>query len=73
MGIIMTTAECIKNIRFTLGLSQTEFAARINKDKTSISLYESGKRKPGFLTIRKILELANSEGMNIKFTDLRNK
>lgn len=73
MECAMTIAECIKNIRFTLGLNQTEFAASIDKDKTSISLYEAGKRKPGFPTIRKILELANSKGMDIKFTDLRDE
>jgi transcriptional regulator with XRE-family HTH domain len=69
----MTLAESIKNIRLTLGLSQSEFAHKINKDNTSVCLYEAGKRKPGFPTIRKIVELANANGMNLKYTDLRDE
>lgn len=69
----MTIPECIKNIRLTLGLSQSEFAHKIEKDKTSVCLYEAGKRKPGFPTIRKIVDLANVNGMELKYTDLRDE
>jgi transcriptional regulator with XRE-family HTH domain len=68
----MTPAECIKKIRIELGWNQTEFAALIKKDKTSVCLYESGKRIPGFPTMREIVKIANENGMNIKYTDLRN-
>lgn len=67
----MTISECIKNIRFHLGVNQTEFSSLIGKDKTSVSLYESGKRKPGFNALKKIVDLANKNGMNITFNDLR--
>lgn len=67
----MLVSDCIKNIRFNLGYSQTKLAKEIDIDKTSISLYESGKRKPGFSTLRKIINLANSNGMNITYDDIR--
>jgi transcriptional regulator with XRE-family HTH domain len=68
----MTTSQCIKNIRLQIGRNQTEFAKLIGKDKTSVSLYESGKRLPSFPTIRNIVELAHSNGIDIKYTDLIN-
>lgn len=67
----MKTSECIKNIRMSLGLNQSEFGLEIEKDRTSICLYESGKRKPSFPTIRKIVEFAKKNGIEIKYTDLR--
>ncbi len=66
----MTPAQCIKKMRLRLHVNQTEFAKMIGKDKTSVCLYESGKRTPGFPTIRKIIELAEKNGLNIKYTDL---
>ena len=68
---LMKISDCIKNIRFNMGITQTELASRIDKDKASISLYESGQRKPGFPTIKRLIDLANANGMNLKFTDLR--
>ena len=67
----MRISECIKKIRFHLGVNQTQFANLINKDKTSVCLYESGKRKPGFGSLKKMVDLANNNGMNITFNDLR--
>jgi|GEM_PF-4660837 transcriptional regulator with XRE-family HTH domain len=69
----MKTSECIKYIRFELGLNQAELARKIDKDKTSICLYEKGKRKPGYPTLRKIIDLANANGMNIQYKDLRDE
>jgi transcriptional regulator with XRE-family HTH domain len=63
--------NCIKSIRIRLGFNQTEFAELIEKDKTSVSLYESGKRKPGFPTLRKIVDLANKNGIQVSYSDLR--
>ncbi len=66
----MTAADCIRNVRIEMGLSQAEFAILIKKDPTSVSMYESGKRKPGFPTIRKIVEEAKKKGIKVKYTDL---
>lgn len=41
-----TINERIKELRLSLGLRQAEFAARIKQSDASISLYESGARKP---------------------------
>lgn len=67
----MTTAECIKSIRLRLCQSQTEFGKLIKIDKSSVCLYESGKRKPSFRIVRNIVELAQKNGLNIKYTDIR--
>lgn len=67
----MKIPDCIKNIRLTLGLSQSEFSKLIDKDKSSVCMYENGKRKPGFPTIRKIVDLAKKHGIKVKYTDLR--
>ena len=67
----MTTAECIKNIRIQLGQSQAEFAKLIDIDKSSVCLYESGKRKPSFATVRNIVAIAKKKGLKIKYTDVR--
>ena len=68
----MTTAECIKFIRLQLGRSQSEFGQLIGKDKTSICMYESGKRVPSFPTVRSIFDLAKKHGLKISYTDIRN-
>lgn len=66
----MKVSQCIKSIRIKLGLNQTEFAKLLGMDKTSVSLYESGKRQPGFPTIRKIVSIAKENGMGINYEDL---
>lgn len=69
----MKLAECIKYIRFELGLNQAQLGRKIDKDKTSICMYEQGKRKPGFPTLKKLVDLANANGMNIQYNDLRDE
>jgi len=41
-----TICDRIKELRLSLGLNQTAFAARINQSPSSVSLYESGARIP---------------------------
>ena len=41
-----TICDRIKELRLSLGLNQTAFAAKINQSPSSISLYESGARVP---------------------------
>jgi transcriptional regulator with XRE-family HTH domain len=63
--------NCIKNIRITLGLTQKEFADKIGIDGCSVSQYEAGNRTPSYPTMRRIVELATQNGMDIKYTDIR--
>lgn len=40
------TKEEIKNLRLELGLTQTEFAYKLNASVSSISMWERGEAKP---------------------------
>jgi transcriptional regulator with XRE-family HTH domain len=44
----------LRELRVEAGLTQTELAARIEKDQTFVSKYESGERRLDVLEIREI-------------------
>lgn len=44
----------LRELRVEAGMTQTELAARIEKDQTFISKYESGERRLDILEIREI-------------------
>lgn len=46
----------IKKLRRLLGLSQTEFAERINSSQTSVSQWERGRYAPTDRSLDKIVE-----------------
>lgn len=59
----------LKEIRKSKGLTQKDMAEKIGVAKSTYSLYESGKREPNILTIKKIakvLDISASELLNIK-------
>ncbi len=68
----MTPAEFIKKIRLSLCVSQSEFADMIKRDKGSVCMYESGKRKPSYATVRCIVDVAKQHGIEATFYDIRN-
>ena len=43
-----------RELRLEAGLTQTELAARIEKDQTFVSKYESGERRLDILEIREV-------------------
>lgn len=47
----------LKNERLKRSISQKEMAEMIGVAKSTYSLYESGKREPGILTIKKIADV----------------
>ena len=51
--------ERIREIRTVLGLTQTEFANKVGITPSGLSQIESGKRKPSYDTIQKIIETFN--------------
>lgn len=58
--------EFIKKLRIYLGLTQYQFAIKINlKSGTAITNYESGLRSPREETISKILKLAQQHGFTL--------
>ncbi len=67
----MTAKDCLKNARYTLGMSQREFALFLDVNHASINLYESGKSHPSFPTIRRIVEKLKTKGIILNYSDLR--
>ncbi|MEG2183329.1 MAG: helix-turn-helix domain-containing protein [Cloacibacillus sp.] len=53
------TAERIKDSRTKIGLSGQSLAEAIGVTQTSISRYETGKKKPSFRTLKKISRTLN--------------
>lgn len=50
----MTISKRIKTVRESFGLTQEEFAERIELGRSHVSLLESGKRSPSDLTVSNI-------------------
>jgi transcriptional regulator with XRE-family HTH domain len=49
----------LKNLRNENGFTQDELAQKLSLAKSTISLYESGKREPDYKTIKAIAEFFN--------------
>lgn len=49
----------LKELRQRKKVSQSELGSFLSLDKSTISLYESGKREPDFETIKKIADFFN--------------
>jgi predicted transcriptional regulator len=74
MGTAMIIKDLIKEIRIKCCISQGKLAEWSGIDQTSLSYYERGKRKPGLMAIKKIIDVANERaGMSIKYTDIRDE
>lgn len=67
----MSSKEGLKKIRYELCMSQHEFARLLGIDYSSLSLYELGKRQPGFARTREIIKKLKENGINIEPKDLR--
>lgn len=70
----MTAKECLKNIRYKLGLTQQEFADEVLFiSKGSYGLYEAGHRRPSMKSIRHIVGKLKEKGIQIEYSDLQDK
>ncbi len=52
-----TFQENLKNLRKSHNLTQLQLAQLINKSRSTVSLYEIGKRTPGLQTITKLCSI----------------
>ena len=66
---MMSASETVKKIRFGLFLNQEEFSKAVGVSKNAISYYERGVRNPSIKTIRKMKELAEKNGIEVKVED----
>ena len=55
----------IKKIRSELGLSQSEFATKVNIKKKTLQFWEQGRRKPSLKNLMLI-----SKALNLKLEEL---
>lgn len=55
----MDFAKRLKELRLARGLSQEQLAKELNLVKSSISMYEQGKRKPSFEVLEAIADFFN--------------
>ena len=51
----------IQEMRLKKGFTATQLAAKVGITKTSLSLFETGKRKPGKLSLYKIAKVLEVE------------
>lgn len=62
---LKSLGERIKNLRVSLGLTQSELAHRINKDREVISRIERGVNNPTYLTLLEVCK-----GLDVSLVDL---
>ena len=53
-------ANLLREMRVEAGLTQTDLAARIEKDQTYVSRYESGQRRLDVLEVREVCQAIGS-------------
>jgi DNA-binding XRE family transcriptional regulator len=67
----MSSSVIFKNIRHHLELSQEEFAKILSMRQSTLSNYETGKRKPSLRVCYKIIRLMQLKNIVVALEDLR--
>jgi putative transcriptional regulator len=57
----MTVQEIVKNIRFSLGLSQMAFSKQMHVSFSTVNRWENGRAQPNKLAIVMLIELCQKE------------
>jgi len=71
MEIHMTIRELVQLIRINSGITQKELAELSNIDQGALCMYENGKRTARLGKRKRLVDIANKAGMNIKYTDIQ--
>lgn len=66
---MMSASETIKKIRISLLIDQDQFAKKVGISRQAISNYERGVRKPSLKNIRKMKDIADENGIEVKVED----
>lgn len=67
----MKQNNIFKQLRIYLQLDQHSFANLLNMKQSTVSNYETGKRKPSLRVCYKLINLAKLKGIVISIEDLR--
>lgn len=65
----MSAKQKLKEARIHLCKNQKEFADFVGVSKGGLSLWESGKRLPGYRNIRKIVTALKAENFDCQYID----
>ena len=52
----MTAAQVIREARLRAGLTQTELAARLGRERAQVARWEIGAQEPSFANLRSVVE-----------------
>lgn len=52
----MTAAQIIREARLKAGLTQTELAERLGRERAQVARWETGGQEPGFENVRAVVE-----------------
>lgn len=67
----MSSAIAFKQLRSKLELSQEELASLLNMKQSTLSNYETGKRKPSLAVCYKIIRLMKLKDIIVSLEELR--
>lgn len=67
----MEISDCIKDIQRKLCISQNEVARMIGINQATICYYVSGKRNPSLSAIKKLVDLAKANGLEVEYSDFK--
>lgn len=67
----MNTSSNLKKLMKMLKMTQMGFAGNINVNRSTLTRYINGERKPDLKTCRKIILLANRHGIKINLEFIR--
>jgi transcriptional regulator with XRE-family HTH domain len=70
-NITMTSSELVQLIRATRGWTQFKLSEVSKIDQSSLSQYETGRKKPRLLAKKKLIDIANEAGLNVKLSDVK--
>lgn len=65
----MSAAKTIKQLRMGLYLEREEFAKLIGITKGAVFHYETGRRIPKLAIVKKMVDLAKQNGMDLSVND----
>jgi transcriptional regulator with XRE-family HTH domain len=63
-GRVSELAQAIRQIRYRLGKTTTQFGEMLGVSHATVSRYESGRLKPGYVHLGKLLQLAEGTEKN---------
>ncbi|TAL08145.1 MAG: XRE family transcriptional regulator [Nitrospirae bacterium] len=67
----MSSSSIFKSLRSSLELSQEELASLLSMRQSTLSNYETGKRKPSLRVCYKIIRLMQLKNIKVALEDLR--